>query len=83
MRFGRLALLAGLVTCVASVLYVARALSDDERAAQPLDALVASGDIGRARDLTEGFRRRYPSSDYCHHIEALTGAHPRPSIPGK
>ncbi len=97
MRFGRLALLVGLVACVVGALYVAApatpaaaapkakaaAASEEQRAARRIDALVAAGDIGRARDLAEGFLRRYPYSGDRLHIETLTGVRPRPPIPGE
>jgi hypothetical protein len=57
--------------------------SEEQRAAHRIDTLVATGDIGRARDLAEGFLRRCPYSGYCLHIETLTGVHPRPPIPGE
>ena len=122
MRFGRLALLAGLGVFAAATIYVfayrtdgdwaessrvaaaqivaqgpdsARTskpaddkpgqpvLSEEERAVRYIGALVATGDIGRARDAAEDFLRRYPTSGYCQHIETLTGVHPRPPIPGE
>jgi len=49
--------------------------------ADRIDALVQTGDIGRARDAAEEFLRRYPFSSYCQHIETLTGVHPRPALP--
>lgn len=58
------------------------AASEEERAVRYIGALVATGDIGRARDAAEDFLRRYPTSGYCQHIETLTGVHPRPPIPG-
>lgn len=93
MRFGRLALLVGLLAYVAGVLDVATAAPEGaspEAGASPAAQMPASatpavvaGNIGRARDLAEDFLRRYPYGDYCQHIETLTGVHPRPPTPGE
>jgi hypothetical protein len=54
---------------------------DQQRRAQAIDALVAKGDMGRARAEAEELLRLYPSGAEAVRIERLTGVHPHPPDP--
>jgi hypothetical protein len=48
----------------------------EDREVRAIDALVAKGDIGRARAVAEEFLERHPTGPRAAHVERLTGVHP-------
>jgi hypothetical protein len=51
-------------------------VSEEERAAREIDALVAGGRIGEAHTQARLFVQSHPDSPFAAHVTALMGVHP-------